>query len=182
MREVDVARYYPAIMKEVREFRYLAQAENPELTALWQEIQNAIDDQFIRDATVNGVARREKMLKITPFASDTLDERKFRLLARYNEDIPYTVPNLKNQLANICGANGYWLNILNNVFTIIVKVELVAKRDLETVRELLERMVPQNMIIDLDLMYNQHKAFRPFTHRELQQFTHSVMRNEVIGG
>lgn len=180
MRDVDVSKYYPTIMKEIREFQQIAEVENPEFNLVWQELQNVLDDQFIRDATVNGVSRRERMLKITPFTSDTLDERKFRLLARYNEDIPYTVPNLKISLANICGSNGYRMNLINNTFTLIIKVELVAKRNLETVRQLLERVVPMNMIIDLDLMYNQHKTLHPYTHRQLQQFTQYALRNEVL--
>jgi hypothetical protein len=180
LREVDVSQYYPEIMQNAREFKYLTTAENPELNLVQQELQNILNVQFIRDSTENGVVRREKMLKITPFASDTLDERKFRLLARYNEDIPYTVPNLRIQLANICGAGGYRLTIVNNTFTIIVKVELVAKKKLDTVREFLERVVPLNMIIDLDLMYNQHKTLHPYTHNQLKQFTHSTLRNEVF--
>lgn len=180
MREVDVSKYYPAIMKEVREFQHIATAETPELNLIQQELQNVLDDQFIRDATLNGVARRERPLKIIPKTSDTLDVRKFRLLSRYNEDIPYTVPNLRNQLANLCGTNGYRMNLVNNTFTLIVKVELVAKQNLDTVGELLERVVPLNMIIDLDLMYNQHKTLRQFTHRQLQQFKQAVLRNEVL--
>lgn len=180
MREVDVSKYYPAIMQEVREFQQISVAENSELNLVWEELQNVLDDQFIRDATLNGVARREKPLKIIPKTSDTLDVRKFRLLSRYNEDIPYTVPNLRNQLANLCGVNGYRINLLNNTFTLIVKVELVAKQNLDTVRELLERMVPLNMIIDCDLMYNQHKTLLVYTHRQLQQFTQFTLRNEVL--
>lgn len=180
MREVDVSKYYPSIMQEVREFQHISIAENPELNLVWEELQNVLDDQFIRDATLNGVARREKPLRIIPKTSDTLDVRKFRLLSRYNEDIPYTVPNLRNQLTNLCGPNGYRINFLNNTFTLIVKVELVAKQNLDTVRELLERMVPLNMIIECDLMYNQHKTLRVYTHRQLQQFTQFTLRNEVL--
>jgi hypothetical protein len=61
-----------------------------------------------------------------------------------------------------------------------VKVELVAKQNLDTVGELLERVVPLNMIIDLDLMYNQHKTLHVYTHRQLQQFTQAALRNEVL--
>lgn len=180
LRNVDVSKYYPMVMKEIREFQQIAEVENPECIFVWQALQNVLDDQFIKDATLNGVARRERMLKIAPKASETLDERKFRLLARYNEDIPYTVPNLKICLANICGANGYRLNLIHNTFTVMIKVELVSKNNLETVRELLERLVPLNMIIDLDLMYNQHKTLHPYTHRQLQQFTQFALRNEVL--
>jgi len=50
------------------------------------------------------------------------------------------------------------MNFIRNTFTLIVKVELVAKQNLDTVGELLERVLPLNMVIDLDLMYNQHKT------------------------
>lgn len=180
LRNVDVARYYPVIMREFREFQYLAQAENPELTALWQVLQNISGDQFILDATINGVARHERMLKIIPPASDTMDERKFRLLARYNEDLPYTVPNLRNQLEHLCGEDGYSLIILNNDFTVIVKVALVSKNNFKSVQELLERVIPQNMIIECILMYNQHQTLANYTHDQLAAWAYDHIRNEVL--
>ena len=37
-----------------------------------------------------------------------------------------------------------------------------------------------NMVIDLDLLYNQHSDFDGLTHEELSVYTHQQLRDEVI--
>ncbi|WP_019555192.1 putative phage tail protein [Propionispira raffinosivorans] len=180
MRDVDVSRYYPSVVKEAKEFHEIAARENEMFKIIWLALDDCLNDQFILDSTKNGVSRREIMLKITPKASDTLDERKFRLLMRYNEMLPYTVPDLKQKLANLCGANGYRINLVNNLFSLEVRVELIAKKNLESVQEMLERIVPMNMTLFVDLLYNQHFTLGKLTHEQLRKYTHNTLRNEVI--
>ena len=95
--------YLPEVLKNVRELDAIMDAENPEIEDLWQACEDCMNDQFISEATENGIERREKMLGITPFATDTLDDRRFRLLSRYMEDIPYTRKSLINMLTSLCG-------------------------------------------------------------------------------
>jgi hypothetical protein len=180
MRDVDVSRYYPSVLKEAKEFHEIAARENEMFKIIWFALDDCLNDQFILDSTKNGVSRREIMLKITPKASDTLDERKFRLLSRYNEMLPYTVPDLKQKLANLCGAKGYRINLVNNLFSLEVRVELIAKKNLESVQEMLERIVPMNMTLFVDLLYNQHLTLKKYPHSMLKNFTHSALRNEVM--
>ena len=45
---------------------------------------------------------------------------------------------------------------------------------------MLNRVVPANMVIDLDLLYNQHSDFDGLTHEELSVYTHQQLRDEVI--
>ena len=180
MRDVDVFRYYPDIVKAAKEFHEIASIENEIFKMIWLALDNCLNDQFIRDATENGVSRREVMFKITPYATDTLDERKFRLLSRYNEMLPYTVPDLHQKLTNLCGAKGYRVNLVNNLFSLEVRVELIAKKNLQSVKEMLERIVPMNMILFVDLMYNQHLTLKKYPHSTLKNFTHSKLRNEVM--
>lgn len=111
IRTIDLREYLPEVLKDVQEMRAIMEAETPEVQAIWDACEDCMNDQFIMEATENGVARREKMLKITPFATDTLDDRKLRLLSRYNENIPYTRRSLEALLESLCGAGGYILTI-----------------------------------------------------------------------
>lgn len=176
----EIQSYFPDLLKEVKEFRKLAEAENPELLFLWDELGEVLDNQFIDTATKTGVARREKMLKISPKATDTLEERKFRLLARYNENLPYTLRAMHSQLSILCGENGYRLEINYGAFTLKAKLELTNKKNVDAVGEMLERIVPMNMLLKVELMYNQHQTLRQFTHEELKKFTQLGLREEVL--
>ncbi len=89
-RTINLTDYQPDILKNVTEMRAIMNAETPLIQAVWDACESCMNDQFISEATENGIARREKMLDITPYATDTLADRRFRLLSRYNENTPYT--------------------------------------------------------------------------------------------
>lgn len=179
-RVTDILTYIPPVLRDYKEYKAIATAINPELNLLWQAIEDALNDQFILDATKNGVERRESILKVIPKGTDTLDERKFRLIARENEKLPYTYRAIQQRLIKLCGQDGYTLTVSNNTFTIKVRVALANKSNYGDVESLIDKMAPENMIIDLSLLYNQHSALANFTHAQLSAYTHEQLRNEVL--
>ncbi|MDF2592917.1 MAG: hypothetical protein K0S75_2383 [Clostridia bacterium] len=179
-KEVNLIDYLPDILKEIREFKAINTAENPELLFLWDAIEDTLNDQFVDYATENGVKRWESILKILPKGTETLDVRKFRIISRLNEQLPYTYEKLKMQLETLCGDNGYSLVLLNNEYKLIVRVELSVRGKFDEVESLLNRTVPANIVIDLSLMYNQHSTLSKYTNTQLSNSTHYQLRNEVI--
>lgn len=177
---LDIKEYFPDVLKDVREFNVLDEAETPELKSLYECIAEVLDNGFIETAKEKGVARAEKIVGISPKATDTLEERKFNLIAKYNEDLPYTVKKLHELLAVLCGEKGYHLAINNNEFTLTVKVELTSKKSKASVEELLERVAPANMVLYVTLMYNQHKTVGKLTNKDLRKYTHNGVREEAL--
>ncbi len=177
---MQVQEYWPQVIKEYREFEKISTAENPELESIWQEIGNVLDDQFIRTATVNGIARREKMLHITPFADDTLESRRFRVQALWNEKLPYTYRVLVNKLDNLCGEDGYVISLNAGDYELDIKIELTMKRMFDDVAKITRQMVPANLVVTVELRYNQHIKLAQYTHGQLSAFTHDQLRNEVM--
>ncbi len=179
-REINILCYLPEFIKEFREFQRLAEAENPELLSVWENLDHVMKDQFVTTSTENGVKRWERILKIIPKGSETLDERKFRILTRLNEKLPFTYKILGRQLASLCGEEGYFLEVLNQEYTVIVKVELIAKSNLEDIRRLLERILPANMRFELSLLYNTHLLLNGYTNAGLSEYTYEQLRSEVL--
>ena len=68
IRTIDLKEYLPDVLKDVQEMRAIMEAETPEVQAIWDACEDCMNDQFISEATENGVARREKMLGITPLS------------------------------------------------------------------------------------------------------------------
>ncbi|MGL4790748.1 MAG: putative phage tail protein [Anaerotignaceae bacterium] len=172
--------YIPNILKEVREFKAIGESEQPQLNLIYEAIESVMSNQFIETAMEYGVARMEKVVRIIPKATDTLEERKFRLLTKYNEDTPYTMKKLKEVLNNLCGKTGYSLVINNNQFLLQVKVALTSKKNKLAVEEFLEGIVPMNMIFEVTLLYNQHQQLKTYTHETLRVLTHFQLREEVL--
>lgn len=172
--------YLPPFMQEYTQMQGIFAAEQTEIETLWADCEDVFDDQFVNDATVNGVQRWEKILGINPKGSDTLDERKFRILVKLNEQLPYTFTTLNEQLTSLCGADGYNLTLNANAYILTVKVNLSNKNNFADVQELLERVVPANIVMTLELIYNTHLVLSEFTHGHLGTYTHSELRNEVL--
>ena len=172
--------YLPPILQPVRELRAICEGQRTVLEDVWAAVEAALDDQFIEDARESGIARREKILSITPKGTDTLEDRRFRVKARMNERLPFTLPALRQQMADLCGPDGYTVSMDQGTYLLTVRVALTAKSNFDDVGALLRRVAPANIIIDLELKYNQYGTLEGFTHGQLSRWTHDQLRNEVL--
>ena len=172
--------YLPPILLKTYEFPLLCDTEQPEIDRLRDAADAVLDAQFISTAGETAIARYEKIFDITPMDTDTLDERRFRVLAKINAQLPFSVRRLRQQLATLCGADGYKLELDGGKYTLTVKVALTAKRNQQAVEELLADIVPANMVCTTSLLYNQHADLTRFTHAQLALLTHFEIREEVL--
>lgn len=167
--------YLPYVVRDYAEFQGITGAEQPEFENAWAAVDDLLDNQFITTAGNLGLSRWEKIMKITPKETDTLDTRRVRIMAKLNEHLPYTIPMLKQQLLNLCGEDKYSVEINN--YNLIVKTQLVEEELEMVVYDLLFRITPVNMMITLELMYCPHKVLNCYTHKHLADFTHEYIRN-----
>lgn len=172
--------YLPEILLKTYEFPLLCDTEQPEFDRLSAAADETLSDQFVETAGERGLARYEKNFGITPMDTDTLDERRFRVLTKINAQLPFSIRRLRQQLATLCGADGYKLEVNGGVYTLTVKVALTAKRNQQAVEELLADIVPANMVCTTSLLYNQHADLTRFTHAQLALLTHFEIREEVL--
>jgi len=172
--------YWIEKVQNIQEFKSIADAVDPEIEDLNTEISNLIDDQFIQTATETGVARREKILNIQPFADDTIDSRRFRIGAKWNNQLPYTYRQLEEKLTNLAGTGGYTITLNSGLYTLVIRISLGVKRMLDDAKTMVSNMAPCNLIINVDLLYNRHIDLATFTHAELAAYTHFQLREEVL--
>ena len=172
----------PQVIQNIDEIMAVYNAEEKVGEKFENEVANVDLDISIRTATEKGIGRREKILKITPQDTDSLEDRRFRVLAKWYDDYPYTYKDLQNRLDNLLGAGNYTLVILPETMELKCLVELTRKQMYNDFVELLEEIVPLNMTLNIGLRYNQHKTLARYTHKYLSQFTTSQVRNDVLEG
>lgn len=180
IREVDLKSYLPVYLLGYKELDNLLMAATPEVQRLEDATETFLNNQFILSTDKSGISRFEQMLKIIALDTDTLEERQFRVVSKWNQSIPYTKGTLKEKLTILCGEDGYKMDVDTENKVLMVRVELKSKKSLNDVGVLLENVVPYNMIINLSLLYNQHSTLSRFTHAQLSKFTHNQLRNEVL--
>lgn len=172
--------YLPPILKPMREFKAITDGQQEALEALWKAADAVLADQFVDTATLSGIKRWEHILAIKPKGSEALDDRRFRIKTRLNEQLPFTLRALEQQLLTLCGPGGYALWMPAGTYILYVQVALWAKSNFEDVGTLLKRVVPAAIVIDLALKYNTHALLSESTHRNLSSYTHDQLRSEVF--
>ncbi|WP_067843576.1 putative phage tail protein [Amphibacillus sediminis] len=101
-----VMNYLPGYYRNFAEFIQLSKAQTAELDRLTEECDRLLDNQFVTTADERSISRRERMLAIRPNREqETLDERKLRILNRYQTKPPFTIRYLQQQLDFLLGAN-----------------------------------------------------------------------------
>lgn len=178
--KVNYIEQLPPVLHDIVEIKAIVGAEEKLLESIWQATYQSIDNNFVNTADHNGLKRFEKILNLKVPETDDLDTRRLRILARLQEQAPYTWKVLKNILNSLLGENNYVLerNVSNKVLT--VKLELTIKRQFDILVETLERIVPVDMILDITLRYNMHNILSKYTHQQLSIFTHQQLREDVL--
>lgn len=171
--------YLPLFIQEYEEIQAILNSHEKSVILAWKAVENVLNDQFVKDATENGVKRWEAILKLTPKDTYTLEERKFNVLARLNEQPIFTMETLKKALAAMCGENGYTVSLNHERYILSVKLSLGNENNIEAAKLLLKRMVPANIAISIS-MFNTHAMLGGYTHEQLSAHTHKQLREENI--
>lgn len=179
-REVELKSYLPDFLQVYKELCETLQAQNPEIQELEDLTETIKDNLFISCCDEQGIEKFERMLGLKALDGDTLDNRKFRVLSKWNNAIPYTMQVLHQKLETLCGKDGYELKIIPEQYIVVVRVALKSKRNYEMVRDMLDEVIPANMEIDLSLLFNKHELLGRYTHGQLSSYTYKQIRNEVL--
>ena len=180
-REVHLKGYLPDILKKIYEFEQIFNAEEPELSLVFARCDMILDECFIDTLDGYGCKRWEDMLAIAAKDTDTLDLRRLRIKTALNGDTPYTMRSLENKLKALCGEGNFVLKYANDIYTLTVGLALAAKAQFDYLKQVLEEIVPANIIIDIFLMYNTHEVLSAFRHNELALYKHIELTEEVLG-
>lgn len=178
-KEVDLLSYWMPILRNLKEFKEIAKAEEPELRLLLEAIDRTLANMYIETADEYGIERFESMMGIYPEAGDTLEERRFSVLTKWNDKIPYTEEALHGLLEVLCGGDGYTLKIDYANYKLVVKLALSNENNVNEVEDLLARVVPVNIVTQV-MLFNTHSILNAYTHEQLAQYTHKEVREAVL--
>lgn len=171
--------YLPKVVSNIREFIVLGVVIDEtwdKWDNLGQRLHNSI---FAEDFDLKTCQRWEKIFKITPLASDTLEDRQFRLKIRLNLALPYTHVTIRDMLTSFLG-NDFELIVDYDHYIMYCKIALQKKKYLNEVISFLLRVTPVNLVLKVSLKYNTHRDLSRFKHRQLSRRTHRELREEKL--
>lgn len=180
--ERKLIEYLPSFVGEYAEIREIMEAEQPEFDMAFSEAQRILDNSFILSANDHGLGRLESMIGLERKGTDTLEERRFKLLLRTNSKPIHTIYTLKEALDELLGVGEYELQIDYAENTVGCKLALSSKEKYQAAVKYLSDILPCNMVLDVKIMFNSNSVLRQMTHRNLSKYTHTKIRNEVLNG
>ena len=147
IREVNLLSFLPEFVQEYREIKHIMNSEQPEIQKLEDETEIIKNNQFILSCDIDGIARFENLLGITPKPDDTLDARKSRVITRWNDSIPYTYKGLKEKLNVMCGEGNYLLIPSFNEYGLEIVVSVPLSGQADELDYMLSYMIPANIVV-----------------------------------
>ena len=153
--------YQPQIYEDNAEMTAIALSEDTEFdSGINVEVKNAFHDNFILNATEQGVENYEALLNIIPDkTTETIEFRKERVLNRLVSHIPFTEKYLQQKLNIIIGANTnadftpsnpnntYWYYIIDyNNYTLDIYITQPGRAWLAELYLFCEKVIPCNIV------------------------------------
>nr|WP_314465559.1 putative phage tail protein [uncultured Clostridium sp.] len=149
-KDVNLLSYWMPLLRQIKEFKQIAIAEEPELKYILEAIDRTLANMFISTADEYGIKRFEDMIGIYPADGDSLETRRLNVLVKWNDKVPYTDKELYNRMVSICGDDeSFTITQRYNEYEIDISTHLGVAGAFDTVASLLEDMLPCNLVLNL---------------------------------
>ena len=141
----SIKKYWIQQIQETKEFQGISDAEDPEIAELKVKIPTLLDEEFIKTSTEIGISRREKLLYITPKKSDSLEDRRLAVEARWGKRTPITYRKLENILDSMITAEAYDMTLFNDEYLLQVDLILENYKTVLEIRKMFRKLIPANL-------------------------------------
>lgn len=158
-KEVDLLRYWMPVLRQIKELKEIAKAEEPELRYLLEACDRTLRNIFITTADEYGISRFESMMSIFPERGADLETRRFNVLIKWNDKVPYTDEELYNRLLSLCGSEDkFEIDPHYEEYRIDITTELGVKGAFDAVTNLIMDMLPCNLVLILKNFLKAEKS------------------------
>lgn len=174
---VNTMLYFPEHIANIREFQEIAKCYDLSLQPLWDNVMKMLyDNQWIDTLDEYGCKMYEDLLNITANPIDELEDRRRRIKGYCASNLPYTEKKMNEVLSAMCGEDGYVLAIDKKLKTVTVNIKLNSVNLVNNAYELMKRMIPADMFLTVEIIYNIYARFRSVTNEAMSQYTHEELR------
>lgn len=147
---MNLIKYMPPFLKEVREFKEIFGAEDIQIEKLNNQINSMLREVIVKTAEDYGLRRYEKIYGITRPA-ETLEARRMAILLKMNNRVAYTYKWLIQTLNEAIGAENYKITTDFNNYKMNIEIALNYTEAAELLKNDLVKQMPANIELDYRL-------------------------------
>ena len=141
---------FAGIYGKFEEISEALKAEDPEFAAVWKSIERILNNAYIETADEYGLSRFEKILGILSSKEDTLESRRSRVLTRWLDNSYEGIKPLISKLEALCGKSNFSVLKEYQNYRIRIFTQLEMFGQTETLKHILESVIPCNMNVISD--------------------------------
>lgn len=161
--------YLPDTVNELQEFQKLGEMEGVILEEAAAAKDELIDNQWILTAQRSGLLRLAKIMGF--LGAEILETETLReeILYRWNSRSPYTYFHLQDWLDGCLGEGNYLTELKKEQYFLHLVLELSVKEKKEFLQKHLRKIIPANLMLEVDLNTNTHGKLRVMTHGQMNR-------------
>jgi len=160
--------YLPNTVRELQEFQKLAEMEGGILKEEAAAKEELIRNQWILTAERSGLLRLSGIMGL--YGAEGMETEKLRaeILSGWSSRSPYTLFHLEDWLDGCLGADAYRIKAEQERYLLQVVLELRVKDRKEFLKKHLRKIIPANLILDVQLNTNMHEDLKGMTHGKMK--------------
>lgn len=145
--DIDIAQFLPPVSRDSRDMQEIMRVENPEFILLWEIMAGLLDNQFIPSMGELGLSHWEWILEVLPQDTDTIEDRRNRILRLLAGTRPYTVEKLQEMLDATFGRGAVGVDLNENLYEIWFILSKEMRERSGEVINYAEPIVPKNLLL-----------------------------------
>ena len=146
-KDIDISQFLPPVSRDSRDMQEIMRVENPEFILLWEIMADLLDNQFIPSMGELGLSHWEWILEVLPQDTDTIEDRRNRILRLLAGTRPYTVEKLQEMLDAMFGRGAVGVDLNENLYEIWFILSKEMRERSGEVINYAEPIVPKNLLL-----------------------------------
>lgn len=157
--------YLPLFLRDFREYKEIFNVEDKEIEKLQLQVENILKEVIVNTAQSYGLDRYEKIYGIQNNTTD-VETRRFTILSKINNRLPYSLNWLINKLNNTVGKDNYILEVDNNNYKVTLQIAALFNDIALLLNKDLREQLPANLIIEIVLFQTEecHEYYAGIVH------------------
>ncbi len=171
----------PKKVTKIPQMKELLQTEQTELDLICSYIEELKKELNINSCT-NLIDRYERIFNLNANSSDSLEERRTKIIAKLNARGMTTVESIE-EIAELLTECKCTVTEDYGNYQFIVNIEFLPSEESKKLKYLLvqiDEVKPAHLNCVIHLVYNVYGTFKPFMNKELKMFTLKELREKEI--
>nr|DAH29470.1 MAG TPA: tail protein [Bacteriophage sp.] len=137
--------YLPPFLREYYEFKQLCKSGDIEVSSIDKAVDWNFDSAFISDCDATVLSKYEQLLGIIPTSSQSIENRRNKVLLQWNTVASMTLPQFISKLQEYCGKDNFTVDNSREQFYQLVIWLNIHKVDIPLIKDFIDTWLPMNV-------------------------------------